>query len=93
VAKRTDANQAEIVAALRKAGCTVCDLHEVGRGCPDILVLFRGRLTLLEIKTEKGRLTPAEVKFINEWREDARGPIYVVRDVSAAFRAIGIEEV
>jgi len=90
--RRVDANQAEIVAALRKAGCRVLDLHEVGKGCPDLLVLCRGALFLLEVKTKKGRLTSAEVKFITEWREEARGPIYVVRDVSAAFRAVGIVE-
>ena len=37
-AARTDANQAEIVAALRGVGASVQPLHAVGQGCPDLLV-------------------------------------------------------
>lgn len=35
---RPDANQGDVIAALRQAGCTVWDLHEVGLTFPDILV-------------------------------------------------------
>lgn len=42
MAKRTDGNQAEIVRALRSAGATVQTLHTVGKGCPDLVVGFRG---------------------------------------------------
>ena len=35
---RVDANQAQIVQSLRRAGATVQSLAEVGRGCPDIIV-------------------------------------------------------
>ena len=37
-AAKVDDNQSEIVAALRKVGCTVLILSSVGRGCPDIAV-------------------------------------------------------
>ena len=46
--KSVDANQPEIVAALRAAGATVQHLHEVGQGCPDILAGFRGRNYLID---------------------------------------------
>lgn len=42
-AARTDRNQAEIVKALRAAGCSVQCLHAVGGGVPDLLVGLRAR--------------------------------------------------
>ena len=46
-AAKIDANQNEIVDALRKAGCSVQILSSVGKGCPDILVGRGGRNYLL----------------------------------------------
>ena len=43
VYKRVDNNQTQIVKALRDMGCTVEHLHAVGKGCPDIIVGFKGR--------------------------------------------------
>lgn len=43
-APRTDANQAEIVAALRTRGALVQSLAGVGAGVPDLLVGWRGAL-------------------------------------------------
>ena len=82
--KRTDANQAEIVRALRDAGCTVVDLHKVGRGCPDILVGIHGRNVLMEIKTATGRLTVDEINFHGMWE----GQYDIVRSVEEAFAVI-----
>jgi hypothetical protein len=88
--KRVDANQALIVQALRQAGAVVQLLHEVGRGCPDVLVGFRGANYLLELKDgtkppSARRLTVAEVK----WHETWRGQVAVVSSVAEALRAIG----
>ena len=68
-AKRTDANQTEIVEALISAGCMVQSLAMVGCGTPDILWIRGGRIGLMEIKDgEKSpsarELTPAETKWI-----------------------------
>ena len=49
-AAKVDANQVEIVEELRKAGCTVQHLHQVGKGCPDILVGYMHMNILMEIK-------------------------------------------
>ena len=49
-ASRTDANQAEIVKALRSIGATVTPLHAVGGGCPDLLVGYRNKSYCLEVK-------------------------------------------
>lgn len=88
-AAKTDANQREIVAALRAVGARVQHLHAVGRGCPDILVAFRGRLFALEIKAAGGTLTPDEAAWWREWLPVAREAIAVVRSPDDALRAIG----
>jgi hypothetical protein len=82
---RADPNQKEIVKALRDIGASVTHLHMVGRGCPDILVGFRGRNTLMEIKTKKGKLNKRQREFFDEWR----GECWVVRTIDAALEAIG----
>lgn len=83
--KRADANQARIVAALRKAGATVVSLHTIGKGCPDLLVGYRTKNYLLEIKTEDGKLTPDQQQFFNTWH----GNCQIVHDVTEALEAIG----
>jgi len=83
--KRVDANQAEIVDALRKVGATVLHLHEVGEGCPDIVAGFRGVNYLIEIKTIKGKIN----RMQREWHYLWRGQICVVRTVDEALEAIG----
>jgi arginine repressor len=90
-AARVDDNQAEIVAALRAAGCTVQSLAAVGRGCPDLLV-GRTRSTgtqrnyLLEIKDgakppSRRKLTPDEQAWHAAWR----GQVAVVESVDEAL--------
>ena len=83
-AAKVDANQAEIVAALRAVGATVQHLHTVGQGCPDILVGFNGKNYLIEIKTEYGKLTPQEKKFYMTWG----GQYTIARNVDEALYAI-----
>ena len=87
---RVDANQPEIVAALRAAGATVQHLHEVGRGCPDILVGFRNDNYLIEIKDgskppSARQLTPKE----QEWHQEWRGYVTVVESAEDALAVIG----
>jgi hypothetical protein len=84
-ASRVDANQREIVQALRDVGALVQHTHELGRGCPDLLVAFRGHLYWMEIKTPTGTLTADE----REWHRDWAGTVYVVRSVDDALRVIG----
>lgn len=85
-AARVDANQAEIVKALRAAGATVQHLHVIGKGCPDLLVGFRETNYLLEVKDAGGMLTDDE----QIWRVEWRGPLVaVVYSVDDALKAIG----
>jgi hypothetical protein len=85
--KRIDANQTEIVKALRDAGATVMILSSVGRGCPDLLIGKNGINLLAEIKNLEGRgrrLTPAEQDFIDTWR----GQVTVIRNIEEALKMI-----
>lgn len=82
---KVDVNQNEIVDALEKVGATVASLARVKYGCPDLCVGFRGQNYLMEVKTKKGTLTPAQVKFFESWQ----GSAIVVRSVDEALQAIG----
>lgn len=62
--KKSDTNQAQIVKTLRSLGVFVFSLHEVGRGCPDLLCSYRGKWLMAEIKNGKlGKLTDSQKKF------------------------------
>lgn len=91
-AARVDANQAEIVAALRDVGCSVADTSRLGQGFPDLVVGRAGITFLLEIKNGRAipsaqRLTPDE----QAWHQAWRGQVAVVRSVEEALAVVGIE--
>ena len=93
-AARVDANHAEIVDALRRAGCAVLDLSAVGKGCPDLLVAVGGKQQLIEIKRPKakgqraGELTPDQREFIAQWPAS----IAVVDSAERALQAMGLQK-
>jgi len=85
-AARIDANQEQIVAALRAMGATVRIVTQ-GNGLPDLLVGFRGMTILMEVKDGQKvpsarKLTPAEQKFFDEWRG---GVVAIVNSVDEAI--------
>lgn len=87
--KRVDANQHEIVAALRgMPGLTVQHLHVVGFGCPDIVCGFQGHNYLFEIKSPGGALNVYE----SEWHKGWRGQVDVIYSAQDALRIIGVIE-
>jgi lambda repressor-like predicted transcriptional regulator len=90
-AAKIDANQVEIVAALRKVGASVQMLSAVGQGCPDLLVGFEKRNILMEVKDgkkipSKQKLTPDQVI----WHQGWQGKVIVVRSVDEALQALNI---
>lgn len=92
-AARVDANQNQVIAALRRVGATVEPIHMLGKGRPDLLVGFRGQNYLLELKDgskppSARRLTPDEER----WRADWRGQAAVAGDIESALRCIGALE-
>jgi len=89
-AAKVDANQEQIVEALRAAGATVQTLAAVGKGVPDLLVGFQNQTLLLEVKDgrkppSERRLTEDQLKWHGAWRG---GPLAVVTDVESALRML-----
>lgn len=81
-----DGNEADIVKGLRGVGASVLDLGNVGGGCPDILVGFRNRDFLMEIKDVKGKVSPVQTVWHSRWRGR---PVAIVRSLDEALIAIG----
>jgi len=65
--RRVDLDQKKVISQLEEMGFSVLNLSAVGRGCPDLLVGKNGQNFLLEIKSEKGTLTPAQIEFHKNW--------------------------
>lgn len=84
-AARTDENQKTIVDFLRKNHMEVQHLHSVGKGCPDLLVGYKGVNVLLEIKRdETKKLTPDQVIWHHNWR----GQVATVATSEEALRVV-----
>lgn len=88
-AAKVDANQACIIKALRQIGASVQPLHTVGGGVPDLLVGYRGKNTLLEVKDggkvkSARKLTDEQIEWITAWR----GKVRVVENLNQAISAI-----
>lgn len=77
---RRDANEPEIVKALEKIGCSVCRLDKP----LDLLVGYRGRNWLIEVKTDVGKLTPDQEDFLPIWC----GQLAVVRTAEQAISVV-----
>lgn len=82
-AARIDGNKRKIVDALRQHGAYVYDLK-----LPvDLMVGYKGRTILMEVKVKnKGRFTPLQNEFLDEW---TGGPLWVVYSVEDAIEALG----
>ena len=79
-ANKRDKNEAAIVAALQACGCAVVRLDKP----LDLLVGYRGRNWLLEVKGEGGRLTKDQKEFIATWP----GQWAVIREPEEAIRIV-----
>jgi len=83
-AARIDANQNELVQALRKIGAKVLFLHTLGHDNPDVLVGFRRRNVLLEIKRPGKGATKGQAEFAETWP----GETHVVHSIDEAVSAV-----
>lgn len=81
-AKKVDNNQSEIVNTFKQLGYAVLDLSAVGLGIPDLLISKAKVNYLVEIKTDKGKLTEPQQEFIKNWNAD----IYVIRSIDEAIK-------
>jgi hypothetical protein len=88
---KVDDNQREIVQALRQCGASVQSLAAVGKGVPDLLVGFRGRNYLMEVKDGKKKpsqraLTEDEAFWVLHWKGDVK----VVNNVEEALKVLEV---
>jgi hypothetical protein len=81
---RVDGPQTMIVHALRKVGAAVLHLHQVGNGCPDLLVWHRNRYVLLEVKSHGEGPNKEQEEFSSRWP----GEMHIVHNVPEALEAI-----
>jgi hypothetical protein len=81
---RADGNQQDIVDALRDMGVSVLILSQVGGGCPDLMLGWRGKNYLIEVKTPNGKLRPGQKEFFDTWR----GRAFIVRSVEEAIELV-----
>ena len=93
-AAKIDANQNEIVEALRKIGCSVQILSSVGKGCPDLVVgipfgTYGGLNIMMEIKD--GNKPPSAQKLTSDqerWHSNWLGHKVVVNSIESAIDAV-----
>lgn len=89
-ARKVDANQSEIVDALRRVGCHVLELSAVGGGVPDLVVWKRDGLTamLVEIKNPatRGKLNPLQQSWHGAWTGAKPLVIETVEQAMEVFR-------
>lgn len=82
-AARADANQPEIVKAMRQLGAVVTPLHTVGRGVADLLVSWRHQWHVMECKVRsRDDLTPDQI----EWIAAQRAAVVIVTSPDEAVR-------
>lgn len=80
-ARRVDSNQAAVVERLRQIGCKVYLIEEP----VDLLIGYRNKTVLMEVKTEEGRLTKQQVEFVATW---PGGSHHIVRDPEEAVNLV-----
>jgi hypothetical protein len=65
-AAKRDENEPEIVQDMRELGAVVVLLNIPDE--PDLLIAWRGVLMLVEVKTEKGKLSAGQRECLRLWR-------------------------
>jgi len=80
-AAKIDANQHEIVQALKQVGWKVKSAASLGRGFPDLVIARGHSVQLVEVKRLKGSLTADQQRFIirDGW------PVRIIRTVEEAL--------
>lgn len=88
--RKVDANQSSLVKQIRMIpGVTVAHIHTVGQGLCDLIIGYRGKNFLVEVKDPKKpksqrKLTTDEEKFHRQWT----GQIAIVETASDVMKLI-----
>ncbi len=86
---KVDKNQSAIVKQLQQLGVSVFVLSGVGKGIADLIIGWRGKNYLVEVKNpeRKWKYTPDQVRFRASWR----GQIVTIEKVEELFNLLGIK--
>lgn len=84
---KTDSNHADVIKAFRRLGYSVLSLHQIGKGCGDLLVAKAGKTAMIEVKDgslppSKRKLNIDQVLFHETWR----GQIAVVESLDDVLK-------
>lgn len=88
-AARVDANQAAVVKALRKIGAAVTHIHPLGNGVADLLVSYRNKWTVMEVKD--GSKPPSARELTDDertWIAEQKALVAVVNSPDEAVRYV-----
>jgi hypothetical protein len=81
-----DANEPEIIEALKAKGAIVWRLN--GKGIPDLLVGYKSVTILAEVKTAKGKTKPAQDVFFDTWQGGKACIVKTVEEAISLLEAI-----
>jgi Holliday junction resolvase len=87
-----DHNHDSLVADLKKLGCKIIDMAAVGDRFPDLLVLCRRDLLLVEVKNldtgyGKRGLNKGQREFATWWTTEG-GKVYVIRNTDDCIKLV-----
>lgn len=85
---KVDNNQSEFVNALRNIGASVFITSTVGNGFPDLIVGYKDKNFLIEVKGKYGKLTSDQLTFASRWK----GQLVVCRDLSDLAHVLGLPD-
>ncbi len=77
-----DANEKEIVDALKKVGCSVVRINWL-----DLIVGYKGENYIIEVKMPKGKVSAGQQLIIDSWQ--GRKP-EIARGIDDALKIIGV---
>lgn len=75
--KKVDGNQSEIITQAKQLNISVQSLHQLGKGCPDVLFGYGGINIFAEIKDGNNDLNEQQIEFHSNWQ----GQICTIRNI------------
>lgn len=79
---RVDKNQKAIVEAARRYGATVHITSQVGKGFPDLVIGYRGKNWLVEVKDGEAPLSQQHLTVDEaDWHARWRGNVRVIKSI------------
>jgi Holliday junction resolvase-like predicted endonuclease len=67
-AAKKDDNHDLVTGPLKKIGFSILETYRLGEDAPDFICAFQGITAVVEVKTQKGKLTGGQKKFGQQWR-------------------------